>query len=118
MQKLLNTSAIGRALEALSAFPAYKTNGSDWDQEPHLLGCTNGIVDLRTGRPVDNGVRAVSVLAPSCTQAGMLSTTVFVLGPEEGLKLLDATLGVAGALVLDRKTIVSRRFHEYATTQG
>lgn len=25
----------------------------DWDTAPHLLGCTNGVVDLRTGKPRD-----------------------------------------------------------------
>ena len=109
----------GKPWTGLALRDAAVATSGDYLRKFELNGqCYGHIVDLRTGRPVDNGVRAVSVLAPSCTQAGMLSTTVFVLGPEEGLKLLDATLGVAGALVLDRKTIVSRRFHEYATTQG
>lgn len=95
---------------------AVATSG-DYVRKIELSGVRLGhIVDPRTGRPVANGVRAVSVLAPSCTQAGMLSTSLFVLGPDEGMKLLDATNGVAGAVVLEHKTIVSRRFHEYATS--
>lgn len=97
---------------------AVATSG-DYVRKSELNGvCLGHIVDLRTGRPVANGVRAVSVLAPSCTQAGMLSTAVFVLGPDEGMKLLDATPGVAGASVLATKTVVSRHFHEHTTSAG
>ena len=46
--RLLNISNIKHALEALATFPDYSTDGSDWDQDPFLLGCKNGIVDLRT----------------------------------------------------------------------
>ena len=73
------------------------------------------ILDVRTGRPVANGCRAVSVIAASCTMAGMLSTTAFVLGPEEGLRLLDATYQAAGCILTETGTFTSRRFHDYAT---
>ncbi len=45
------------------------------------------ILDPRTGWPVSNGMRAVTVVAPSCLEAGAYSTAVFVLGPREGLQL-------------------------------
>lgn len=48
MLALLKLPAIERALEALSTFDGYGTNGDDWDSDPYLLGCENGIVDLRT----------------------------------------------------------------------
>jgi thiamine biosynthesis lipoprotein len=73
------------------------------------------ILDVRTGRPVANGCLAVSVIAPTCTLAGMLSTTAFVLGPEEGLRLLDATYQAAGCILTDSGTFTSRRFYDYAT---
>jgi thiamine biosynthesis lipoprotein len=73
------------------------------------------ILDIRTGRPAANGCRAVSVIAPTCTLAGMLSTTAFVLGPEEGLRLLDATYQAAGCVLTDSGTFTSRRFYDYAT---
>jgi thiamine biosynthesis lipoprotein len=74
------------------------------------------ILDVRTGQPVDNGCRAVSVLAPSCTLAGMLSTAVFVLGPEQGLRLLEAQYGAAGAIVTENGVITSRRFYEHVVS--
>lgn len=74
------------------------------------------ILDVRTGRPVDNGCRGVSVVAPNCTLAGMLSTAAFVLGPEEGLRLMEAQMGVAGAVVMETKTVTSRRFYEYVVS--
>ena len=43
------------------------------------------IIDPRSGYPVSNGCLAVSVIASHCTFAGILSTSVFLLGPKEGL---------------------------------
>ncbi len=73
------------------------------------------ILDVRTGRPVANGCRAVSVIAPTCTLAGMLSTTAFVLGPAEGIRLLDATFQTAGCILTDSGLCASRHFYNYAT---
>jgi thiamine biosynthesis lipoprotein len=74
------------------------------------------IVDPRTGRPVATAARAVSVIAPSCTQAGMLSTAAFVLGPAEGLKLIESTPGAAGAITTETQILQSNRFHEYVVS--
>lgn len=45
------------------------------------------ILDPRTGWPVRNGLRAATVIAPSCIQAGMYSTAANILGRSEGLRL-------------------------------
>ncbi len=74
------------------------------------------ILDVRTGRPVANGCLAVSVVAPSCTLAGMLSTAAFVLGPEEGLRLLESTYAAAGCIITETGRVPSRKFCEYATS--
>jgi FAD:protein FMN transferase len=73
------------------------------------------ILDVRTGRPVANGCLLASGVAPSCTLAGMLSTAAFVLGPQEGVRLMDATYGAAGAVVSETGLVTSRRFAEFAT---
>jgi thiamine biosynthesis lipoprotein len=71
------------------------------------------ILDPRTGHPVDNGCRAVSVIAPACTIAGALSTTAFILGPSEGLKLIGSHIGAEGCIITDNSRHETRRFHEY-----
>jgi thiamine biosynthesis lipoprotein len=73
------------------------------------------IIDIRTGQPVQNECRGVSVLAPSCTQAGMIATAVFVLGSREGMALLDMP-GIAGAIVTTNNIQASRRFYEYVVS--
>ncbi len=73
------------------------------------------ILDVRTGRPVSNGCLSVSVIAPTCTMAGLLSTTAFVLGPVEGLKLLEATFQAVGSIISENGTVTTRRFYEFAT---
>jgi FAD:protein FMN transferase len=73
------------------------------------------IIDPRSGYPVDNGCRAVSVIAPTCTIAGVLSTTAFILGPTEGLNLIGNYLGAAGCISTDKSRHETRRFHEYVT---
>lgn len=73
------------------------------------------ILDPRTGYPVDNGCRAVSVIAPNCTLAGILSTTAFILGPDEGLKLIGTCMGAEGCITTDKSRFETRRFHEYVT---
>jgi thiamine biosynthesis lipoprotein len=44
-------------------------------------------MDPRTGRPAE-GTAGVTVLAPSAFLSDALSTTLFVLGPREGMALL------------------------------
>jgi FAD:protein FMN transferase len=45
------------------------------------------IIDPRTGWPVQNGVECVTVCAKNSLLADGLTTALFVLGPEEGMKL-------------------------------
>lgn len=107
----------GTCWRGLAVRNAAVATSGDYHRRFEIGGVRYGhIVDPRTGRPVANGVRAVSVLAPSCTQAGILSTTAFVLGPVEGLRLLDSTAGVAGAILTDSQILCSRRFHEHVAS--
>ncbi|HSJ14713.1 MAG TPA: FAD:protein FMN transferase [Longimicrobiales bacterium] len=56
------------------------------------------IMDARTGRPA-RGTAQVTVVAPGGLQADILSTVLFILGPEAGRPLLEEPLG-AGAAAL------------------
>lgn len=49
LRRLLEKSRCESAMDVLATMPDYKTDGSDWDQNPYLLGCVNGVLDLRTG---------------------------------------------------------------------
>ena len=71
------------------------------------------IIDPRTGYPALNDCRAVSVIAPSCTIAGLLSTSVCILGAKEGMELIELHPGAAGAITTNHTKIYSRKFHEY-----
>ena len=71
------------------------------------------IIDPRTGYPADTGCRAVSIIAPSCTIAGLFSTTIFILGPKEGLQLINTHPGAAGVVTTNETRYYSNRFREY-----
>lgn len=71
------------------------------------------ILDPRSGYPADNGCVSVSVIAPSCTEAGVLATAAFVLGPEKGLALLSGKFGVEGCVWTEKEVIETGRFRDY-----
>ncbi len=71
------------------------------------------IIDPRTGYPALNDCRAVSVIAPSCTIAGLLSTSICILGAKEGLQLIELHPGAAAAVTTETTKLYSRKFHEY-----
>ena len=73
------------------------------------------IIDPRDGYPVNNGCLSVSIVAPHCTFAGIVSTAAFILGPKDGMDLISACPGVEGAIVTDKNRFHSRNFYSYAT---
>jgi thiamine biosynthesis lipoprotein len=73
------------------------------------------ILDPRDGYPVNNGCLAVSVIAPHCTVAGIMSTSAFVLGARDGMELLSRCPGIEGAITTDKGRVCTRNFHAYAT---
>jgi FAD:protein FMN transferase len=71
------------------------------------------ILDPRTGWPVANGMRAVTVIARSCLEAGVYSTAVFVLGPRDGLHLASLARGVEVCAQSESGIEGSRGFGQY-----
>lgn len=74
------------------------------------------IIDPRTGRPVANGCRQVTVVGTTCLMAGVLSTTAFILGPSEGLRWIQDTMGAEGRIVADGAIYQTRGFFQYVVT--
>lgn len=71
------------------------------------------ILDPRTGYPVDNGISSVTIVTDSSTNADALSTTLFVLGIEDGLKFIENTADTEALFVSkDKKLYASSGFKE------
>ncbi len=56
------------------------------------------ILDPRTGYPVAH-LRSVTIVCPDAELADGLATAIFVLGPDQGLKLINALRGIEALLV-------------------
>lgn len=52
------------------------------------------IIDPQTGRPIDNGVLSVTVLADTCALADGLATGLMVMGPEQAIPLVEQWTGI------------------------
>ena len=95
---------------------AVATSGDGVRQFVHQGRRYGHILDPRTGHPVDNGTLAVSIIAPHCTFAGILSTTAFILGLKEGLELISLCPGVEGCIITETARNQTRMFHAYTTS--
>ena len=76
------------------------------------------IIDPRTGYPAANDCRAASVVAPTCTIAGILTTTACILGSREGFHLINSYHGASGALVTETGNLITPRFYEHLVQQN
>ncbi|HEY9235427.1 MULTISPECIES: FAD:protein FMN transferase [Phenylobacterium] len=74
----------GRILVALHGL-SVATSGDYRRRFEHAGRIYSHSIDPRTGRPVVNGLRSVSVIAPDCIDADALCTALTVLGAQEGL---------------------------------
>jgi thiamine biosynthesis lipoprotein len=80
----------GELLGSLQVSNQAVCTSGDYERPGHIL-------DPRTGAP-SKGVASVTVIAPGAMLADALATAAFVLGPEEGLALLESQ-GVEGLIV-------------------
>ncbi len=71
------------------------------------------LVDPRTGRPARNDIRSAWVIAPTCTEAGILTTAACILGAGAAQQLFEQTPGSAGCLWSEHGLFQSRRFQAY-----
>ena len=57
------------------------------------------IFDPRTGKPAESGLVSATVIAPTCTEADALATSLMVLGREKGTALVERLPGVECLLI-------------------
>jgi thiamine biosynthesis lipoprotein len=63
------------------------------------------ILNPKTGYPENNNLASVSILSPSSTVADCLSTTVFLLGLEKGLSVVESIDGVEAIIITRDKKV-------------
>ncbi len=113
---LEDPSSPGRCWTGVAALNWAIATSGDYLRNFQINGRRYGhIIDPRSGHPVNNGCRAVTVMASTCTIAGILSTTAFILGPQEGLKLIGTQYGAEGCIITENSRHQTRKFHEYIT---
>lgn len=64
------------------------------------------ILQPSTGKPV-RGVRSVTIIGPDATLTDALSTSVFIMGPEAGLELIDSLPEYEAVVITDDKLYYS-----------
>lgn len=64
------------------------------------------IFDARSGRPSNSDVIGVSIITDNSMFADGLSTTIFLLGSEEGIQLIDTIDGVEAVIVTEDLQVI------------
>jgi thiamine biosynthesis lipoprotein len=77
-------------IESISVSNRAVCTSGDYERGSHIL-------DARTGSPAEDAVSA-TVVAPNAMLADALATAAFILGPVEGIRLLDR-MGLEGLIV-------------------
>ncbi|NPV53347.1 MAG: FAD:protein FMN transferase [Firmicutes bacterium] len=71
------------------------------------------IFDPATGRPADSGIMSATIISDRSIDGDALSTSVFILGPEKGLELVNRLPGIEAVIITtDRKVLISRGLAE------
>lgn len=79
---------------------AVATSG-DYEQYFNIEGKRySHIIDPRTGSPAKTDVVSVTVIAPDCTTADILSTSLVLLGKEKAIKLVERSRGVEAIIII------------------
>ena len=74
-------------------------------------------MDTYSGFPVENGLMGVTIISDSSIDADALSTTIFALGLEEGMKFVEGLNHIDAVFVTnDYKVYTSPGIKEYNFT--
>ncbi len=63
------------------------------------------IIDPATGYPSDGGIVSVTIISDKAIDGDVLSTSVFILGLEEGLELLEGLDGIEGVIITNDNSV-------------
>lgn len=63
------------------------------------------IIDPKTGYPSENGVISATIITDSSIDADALSTSVYVLGLEKGMNLIESMEGVECIIITEEKKV-------------
>jgi FAD:protein FMN transferase len=92
----------GQFLGIVETGPGAVVTSGDYERFFEVDGVRyHHIIDPKTGYPTRNGLRSVTILAEDSIDADALSTAVFVLGVEEGTKLIETLPTVEAAFVTE-----------------
>nr|WP_250419142.1 FAD:protein FMN transferase [Pontibacter sp. KCTC 32443] len=85
---------------------AIVTSG-DYEKYAEIDGKRYGhIIDPRTGYPA-TGLKSVTIICPDAELADALATATFVLGPEEGMYLINQLKGVECLMITDKNEMLT-----------
>ncbi|MBF7097042.1 FAD:protein FMN transferase [Alkalibacter mobilis] len=71
------------------------------------------ILDPETGYPANNHIRQVSIVSETSVDGDALSTTLFLLGLDKGIELINSMNGVEAIFVTDdNKIVVTEGLHD------
>lgn len=71
------------------------------------------LLDVRSCEPAQNDTQASWVIAPTCTEAGILASTAIILGYPEGIDLINTATHCAGCLWSGTHIHQTRSFNRY-----
>ena len=76
------------------------------------------IFDPRTGYPSENGLSSVTIVSEKSIDGDALSTSIFVMGPEKGMELIESLRGIEAIIVEDKTVHLSSGLKGFSLKEG
>lgn len=96
----------GNSIMALAASDVAVVSSGDYERYFEQDGIIyHHILNTKTGYPAQTNIKQVSIIAPTSQMADALSTSVLLLGIEDGLKLLEHFDGVEAIFITKDKEV-------------
>ncbi|NDK55255.1 FAD:protein FMN transferase [Pontibacter sp. BT213] len=93
----------------LTASETAVVTSGDYEKFAEINGKRYGhIIDPRTGYPA-TGLKSVTIICPDAELADALATATYVLGPEDGLHLINQLKGVECLMITDKDEMLASK---------